>query len=319
MTKRIGIVGCGGIARSHVDGYRANQADIVALYDVNAAGAEALQKKKSLDATFYSDLDGLLSHPGLEAVSVCTPPVAHEEAVTQALRKNIAVLCEKPLAHTIESCERLCGIAAASRAPLMVAFRHRFLPAINDLKARIASGDIGNPIWFDNTFCGPAFDMDKTWFSKRAISGGGTVMDTSIHAIDLFRYLFGDVVEQQCVCHRHFENTDVEDASVLTMKSATGVLGTALASWHAGAWKASIEVLGTKGRLFYDYTKPTELKFQPLDGEWQCLETLESQGFAEEIKAFFDTLDGKHDLTCTATDGLCSVQIALSAIRGAVE
>ncbi len=319
MTKQVGIIGCGGIARAHVDGYRANHAEIVALHDVNAAGAEALKKQKSLNAALYSDLEDFLNHPGLEAISICTPPVAHEEAATRALRKNMPVLCEKPLAHSIESGKRLCEIAAASEAPLMVGFRHRFLPAINELKSRIDSGDIGNIIWFDNTFCAPAFGMDKTWFSKRSVAGGGTLMDTSIHSIDLFRYLFGDVIDQHCVWHRHFDDTDVEDASILTMKSLSGVLGTALASWHAGVAKCTIEVMGTKGRLLYDYEKPAALKFQPADGEWQCLETIPSNGFAEEIEVYFETIDGKRDLTCSAFDGLRSVEIALSVIRETIE
>ena len=158
---------------------------------------------------------GLLDSGLVDVVSICTPPVAHEEPAVMALERGIHVMLEKPMAHTVESGRRILEAAEKSGAVLTIGFRHRFLPAIQKLRELVQDGTLGPVVLYQNAFTGPAFQMKDRWFSKKAISGGGTLMDTSIHSVDIFRFIVGEIAEQRALTAHHLEGTDVEDASML--------------------------------------------------------------------------------------------------------
>ena len=309
---RVGMIGCGGIARAHVKGYEANGVEVTALMDVSeqalASMAAGIEGAKCFDR-----YESLLDSGLVDLVSICTPPVAHEEPAVLALARNIHVLLEKPLAHSVASARRIVAAAERSEALLMTAFRHRYLPAIQKMREIIEAGEIGTAIYFHNTFCGPAFAMKDKWFSKQEIAGGGTLMDTSIHSVDIFRYLFGEVVEQKAVMQRHLEGTDVEDASILTLKSQNGVIGALTASWVAAAGVAEIDVMGQEGRVAYDYNCPDQIKLQRRGkGAWEIVPVEASAGFDKEIAHFLRAIQGQETLSCTGEDGLKAVEIIQS-------
>jgi len=243
MEMKVGIIGCGGIAGSHISGYKENQIEVTAIADI-ALDAEKRAKELVPDAKFFNDAGSLLKSGLVNAVSICTPPLGHEATALEAIKNNIHVLCEKPLGFDIEASRKIHEAAANSNVQFMTAFRHRFIPGVKKLKELIDQGAIGQPIWFRNTFCSPAFDMVDKWYSKKEIAGGGTLMDTSIHSVDIFRYLFGEVSDQHLVAHQHLQATDVEDVSIISLKSAEGVLGTCYASWVSGTKIFEIDIMG---------------------------------------------------------------------------
>ncbi|MBE2203462.1 MAG: Gfo/Idh/MocA family oxidoreductase [Chthoniobacterales bacterium] len=307
MTFKIGIIGCGGIAAAHAQAYRDNGVSVVAVTDVNRASAEKFVKDHASEAAVYEDCHSLLTKAGVDAVSVCTPPSTHEEIVIEALGRRIPVLCEKPLAHTLAAGERMAGAARTAQTPLMIAFRHRFLPAIQKLKALIGEGCIGRPVALSNAFCGPAFFMKDRWFSKKAVAGGGCMLDTSSHTVDIFRYLFGEIVEQHGVTNRAFEGTDVEDSSILTVRGESGVLGTFFASWGAGVGRAVLDVMGDKGRMVYEYGGNIEVVDSERNTRTWPVES--SGGFTEEVAHFLRAIRGEEPLTSSWQDGLRALEI----------
>lgn len=311
MAIRVGIIGCGGIAASHVDGYDQNNTPITALTDLSRNAAE--QMAAGIDgARVFDDVPAMLDSSLVDAVSICTPPVAHEEPALQVLAKGIHVLSEKPLAATPEACRSMIEASEKSNAVLMVAFRHRFLPAIRKMKEIIDNGDLGALVYFQNTFSGPAFGMVDKWFSKKAIAGGGTTMDTSTHSIDLFRFLIGEVTESKTVQHTHLEGIDVEDSSIIALKAENGALGTLTASWVAGIGQAVIDITGQDGRVLYDYTIAEEVRFQKRgEDTWQVFPVKASGGFTEEIAYFLSVIGGAEHNLCTGHDGLRAVEIAV--------
>ena len=303
------MIGCGGIARAHVQGYRENGARITALMDIDQAAARALAQDIA-GATCFDDHASLLDSGLVDIVSICTPPAVHQEPAVLALQRNIHVLLEKPLAHSVESARQIVEAAERSPALLMTAFRHRFLPAIQRMREIIHQGEIGPIVFFHNVFCGPAFYMKDRWFSKKAIAGGGTLIDTSVHSVDLFRYLIGEVVEGKAVLHRHLEGIDVEDASILILKAGNGALGALTASWVAGDGMASIDIVGQDGRVVYDYAQADQVRLKRRDkAEWETIPVPASNGFAEEIGHFLRAIQGQETLSCTGQDGLRAVEI----------
>ena len=310
MAIRVGIVGCGGISRSHAAGYAAAGAEVVALTDANPEAAATLSAELGGAAT-YKDYRELIDAGKPEVISICTPPVAHEEAAVYALGRGVHVLCEKPMAFDAASAHRIRATVGKSKALFMPAFRHRFLPSIVALRGIVTSGKIGEVVFFNNTFCGPMWEMEKTWFTKKAVAGGGSLLDTNSHSVDLFRFIVGEIMEQRAVMHRHFKTTDVEDAGILTVRAATGAMGALASSFVAGVSLAYIDIVGTKGRAFYDYyNDSTKVRWRLTeDADWSIEEVAESWGFEEEIKHFLGAVQGNHGLAITVEDGVRAMEV----------
>ncbi|HNT35255.1 MAG TPA: Gfo/Idh/MocA family oxidoreductase [bacterium] len=309
-TPRVGIIGCGGIAYAHRDGYRANGIEPIAFMDTNKAAAEALAKDVK-NAKVFDTAQALIESGMVNVVSVCSPPAFHEEATVLSLRNGIHTLCEKPLAHTIESGKNIAAAAASSSALCMTAFRHRFLASMVKIRSLLDEDRIGSVVFFNNIFCGHAPGMKDKWFSKKALAGGGSMLDTSSHSADLFRFLVGEVAEQKAVTNRRMENADVEDSAVLIVKADNGAIGSMTSSWMAGTGEAYVDIMGEKGRIFYDYIKGTEVRVELLNGEPEVHNVEVTWGFKEEIEHFLGAIEGKYPLACTAHDGLRSLEIIM--------
>ncbi len=308
---RVGIIGCGGVGVRHAAAWRQNHATVTAISDLHRPVAEELAKQFP-EAVIFDDSAEMLHSGIVDAVSICTPPSEHEASAIGALRQDIHVLCEKPLSHTLESGVRIREAALNSRALLMPAFRHRFLPVMKRIRGLLEEGAIGPVVVFNNVFCGPAFEMRDRWFSKRAIAGGGTMMDTSSHSVDLFRFLCGEVVQQCAITHRVLEGIDVEDTNLLSVKSQSGAIGSLVASWVTGAGSDVIDLLGQKGRLTYDYSQPAKISL--IQGEHsEIIEVQPSSGFAEEIGHFLCAIRGEEALQCTLNDGFRALEVIQNA------
>lgn len=306
---KVGIIGCGDIAEQHAAAYVANGATIVALADVNRVATEKFAAKYE-GAKAFDDYKALLDSGLVDVISICTPPSTHEEIAVSALSKGIHVLCEKPLANTIEEGLRIAEAARASKAKFTIGFRHRFFPAVRKVKELIDSGKIGPVVFIDNNFTGSAVHFKDRWFSRKAIAGGGTMMDTTSHSIDIFRYLVGEIAESHGVVHRNWAETDVEDASVLVVKSESGVLGTLTASWTAGVGFAKIDVIGQSGRILFDYHRGGEVQYKERgEDEFTEVPVEPSSGFPEEIGAFLKSLNSTESESPTIEDGVRSLEI----------
>ena len=190
---KVGIIGCGSIAGAHAGGWKACDAEIVAVYDTNAERAKSFAEQ--FGGEVKSDLASLLDC-GVDVVSITTPPVAHADCAVEALKRNINVLLEKPFALNMDDAQRIMDALKSTSAKLMTAFRHRFLPPNQKIKAMIDSGEMGDIVYFFNRFYGsnPAFASD--WHSNPPVSGGGAAMDVATHSVDLFRFFFGEVTDK---------------------------------------------------------------------------------------------------------------------------
>ena len=309
---KVGIVGCGSIASSHVDAYKSQGCEIIGVTDSNADAAKSMAAGLP-SAVVYDNFQDLIDKGCPEAISICSPPRFHEEAAVYALAHGVNVLCEKPMAYDTKSAYAMRDAAEKSKALLMPAFRHRFLPAIRALRDLVTSGTIGDVVLFNNIFCGPAFAMEGKWFTKKAIAGGGTLFDTNSHSVDLFRFIVGEVVDQKAIMHRHFATTDVEDAGILLLKSDNNAIGSVESAFVAGAGVAFIDIIGKKGRAYYDYDEPESLRYRlTKDKDWTVKPVVSSWGFDEEITHFIAAIKGQTPLECTVNDGVRAVEIICS-------
>lgn len=142
---KIAFVGAGGIAQAHARALaKLPEAELASVYDINSEKAQATAA--AYGGRAYENLEECIS--AADAVYVLTPPSTHRESALAAIRAGKHVLCEKPLAITVEDAEAMVRSAREAGVWLMTAFNHRFRPGFIRLKQMVDSGALGDVVTF---------------------------------------------------------------------------------------------------------------------------------------------------------------------------
>lgn len=306
---KIGIIGCGGIAGQHVAAYKAcDDVEVVAGADVDIQRAINVAGPDHAYTSFHE----MLAKEELDAVSVCTPPKFHRDAVCAALDAGLAVLCEKPLGYNAADALAMVECAERTGKLLITAFCHRFHEPVVRAKEMIRSGKIGKVIMFRNRFGGKA-DMTEVWFSNPEISGGGTLPDTSIHSIDLFRFLVGDPIKVAAATARADQRYKVEDCSTVLVQTRDGAIGTIEASWTSPGSMNIIEIYGTDGAIVVDYFQPGVKYMLAGSGQWEEMANEGPDRFTMQARHFVDCVRNRSKPIVDGRDGLRANEIVDAA------
>lgn len=264
---RVGIIGCGKISQvRHIPEYLANpDVQVVGYYDLTYSRAQEMAQKFGGKA--YERLEDLIADPQIDAVSVCTANVAHADNTVAALEAGKHVLCEKPMATTLEDCGRMVTAARKSGKKLMIDQNQRLAKAHQKAKELLRLGLIGRVITFRTTFGhgGPetwSVNPGKaTWFFDRTKSAMGAMADLGVHKTDLIQYLLDQKVIATTAKVTTLDKTGpdgkligVDDNAMCIYEMDGGTVGTMTASWtYYGAEDNSTVLYGTKGIMrIYD-------------------------------------------------------------------
>lgn len=270
---RIGIIGTGltiGISDHHVRAYSADErAEIAGIFDVDRKRALARAKNWSLDESVVCETVGEL-FDRVDAVSICTPNFTHEELIVAALNDGKHVLCEKPLAHTLDSARRAAAAAAAHPDRVaMVSFNYRDIPAVRYMKHLIDEGSFGRIFTCrmqlgGNRIADPE-NVKLEWRMQRSLSGAGAIVDFGCHMIDLANHLLGEphgkITEVRAFAGTFIDSRAKEDgtgrgevtnddSAVFAGTLESGALISCLAS-RVGVPRFDIEIVGEGGMLIF--------------------------------------------------------------------
>ncbi len=190
MGIRVGIVGAGGMADYHVEGFESAGAEIVAIADVDARRAQKVAAARGV-AQVFDDVSDLLRLDDLDAISVIVPNKFHAPLSIQGLEAGKHVFCEKPPALNAAEVERMAAAAEASGRTLMFNFNNRARPESYAMMRYIKDGTVGKinsaqARWVRRTGI-PGFGG---WFTTKALAGGGPLIDL-LHMVDLALYFMG--------------------------------------------------------------------------------------------------------------------------------
>ena len=186
-------IGAGGIARKkHLQGYsRLPQVHLAAICDTNSAAAEALAKEFGI-AHVYTDYTEMLEKERLDLVSICTPNYTHKEITIAALEHGACVHVEKPM--TVNALEAREVLAAQARTGTNVqsGLNKRFTPSAVLLQQLLEQGYFGK---IYHVLCGwersSGIPGTGRWFTNKAMSGGGALIDLGVHYLDLAMMAMG--------------------------------------------------------------------------------------------------------------------------------
>lgn len=232
---RIGMVGCGHIGTVHSFALKQLfdaglvDARITVTYDLDADKAAALARHH--DATVAADLDGLLD--AVDVVWVCTWTAGHLGVVEAAAARGLPVFCEKPLAPTIEDCRAVA--AALARVPHQVGLVLRHAPVFRAVADAVASGRYGRPMTLvlrDDQYFPIQGIYGSTWRADVDKAGGGTLIEHSIHDVDVIQWILGPAEAVGARTASTFGHAGIDDVASLALTHADGVMATLVSVWH---------------------------------------------------------------------------------------
>ncbi|MGQ9600826.1 MAG: Gfo/Idh/MocA family protein [Anaerolineae bacterium] len=191
MTVRVGIVGCGNMGRTHATILQQDRrVTLVGVTDLDPDRARELAAAMSCRA--FPSMEALLD-ADVEAIYVTTPNTRHVPVTLAALERNIHVFCEKPMATSLEEARQVLAAVQASQAVYQAGHNRRFAPVYRYLKRQIESGLV--------PYLANAKQNDGDWFNPPWITDlsltGGFLYESSIHLLDILRWLLGEVQSVQ--------------------------------------------------------------------------------------------------------------------------
>ena len=318
---RIGIVGCGNIAKAHLKGYEgAGGAAIVSVYDISATAAEAMARQTG--ACVAASVTDMARKHSLDAVSICTPPACHYDSCKPFLKARIPIICEKPLELNATTAARFAAAVKKSRCLFMIAFCHRFHPPIIKLKELIKERVLGRPILFRNIFGGHS-DMSKNHRANPALSGGGPLIDHCSHSVDLFRFMVGDPTRVQGMAANVMQKLAVEDLGMMQLDAAGKALGEITGSYSLPLGSNFVELYGTKGRAVVSYFNPGHPELAYIvdrDTGWREVDVSKlPERFAGEIGHFLSCVRSGKKPAITVDDGLKANRIVSAVYKSVAE
>jgi predicted dehydrogenase len=331
---KIGVIGCGKIAQvRHIPEYADNNdAQLAGYYDLNFSRAADLVKKYGGKA--YTSVQELLSDGDIDAVSVCTANYSHAEITIAALKAGKHVLCEKPMATTLQDCEAMVKTARDASRFLMLGHNQRLAKAHVKAKELIESGLIGDIVSFRTTFGhgGPeTWSVDpgqNVWFFDKNKAAMGAMADLGIHKTDVLHFLTGQTVVETTARLLTVDKRDangaligVDDNAICIYRLSGGAIGTMTASWtFYGAEDNSTILYGTRGimRIYDDpaYSiKVTTRAGENILYEIDKIQTNDNQTKSGIIDTFIDCLVNHREPEISGAEVLKTMRVIFASIE----
>ena len=332
---RVGMIGTGKLAGMHIKAYRSNpQVELVSVCDVNAERAKQFAAEAGINKA-YADYREMVASDRLDAVSIVTWNNTHAPIAIAALEAGKHVLCEKPPA--LNAAEALLMLKASKKSNklLMYGFVKRFAQNVQVMQKFIENGDLGE-IYFAKTGYLRRCGNPGGWFTTKALSGGGPLIDLGVHIIDLSMYLMGkpkpvsvfgstyDRIGSRAniqgyswyrAADYNTKVNEVEDFANAIIKFENGASLYFETSWAMNLTKDTVysQFFGDKGGAdlepeFTIYAEKLDylVNYRPvLDSYTFDLE----DAFAAEINHFVDCIVNGSDCICPAEDGLTVMKI----------
>jgi predicted dehydrogenase len=320
MSVRVGIV---SFAHVHAPPYAEvltslDSADFVGIADDDASrGREAAERH---GVSYFEDAQALFE--AVEAVIVCSENKNHARDVIAALRSGVHVLCEKPIATTIEDAQAMIRVSQEAERQLRIAFPVRYLPAVRHAREIVRSGGIGRILGVNATNHG---QIPGGWFLDPDLAGGGAVMDHTVHVADALRWMLdAEATSVYCEVGTFFGGGEIDDGAILTLEFEGGVLPESAfvsidPSWSRGegypTWgDVTLRITGTSGVVNVDAFARSLTIFEHEEGKARWMHTGEDMNELM-VDDFLRGVASGSPAGASGEDGLRVLEIVLGAYR----
>jgi UDP-N-acetylglucosamine 3-dehydrogenase len=300
----VGVIGVGFWGKNHARVFsKLENAKLVAVCDLDETRAKTVGE--SCNVQWDTNIEKFLKRTDIEAVSICTPTITHEDVASEAIEAGKQVFIEKPIAITVEGAKNILKKAEKKETILMVGFIERFNPAVQKAKAIIDEGEIGEVIM--------ALAKRVSHWPER-IGDVGVIKDTAIHDLDIMRFIFGEnplsvYARAGSLSHKF------EDYAEILLGFSGVKTGFVEANWLTSYKVRSLTITGTEAIATIDYiTQGIKIEAKEkninLTTEWK-------EPLMLELKHFVDCVSRNEKTSVTGFDGLKALEMAEASLKSA--
>lgn len=319
---RYAVVGLGWIAQEVIlPGFHgAKNSELVALVTDDAEKAKELADKYHVSETLdYDGYDAFLRSGKVDAVYITLPNHLHKDYTLRAAQAGVHVLCEKPMANTVEECKEMIRAAEQNSIKLMIAYRLHFEPS--NLKAiEVAqSGDLGELRIFSSVF---SQQVPEGNIRLKKSDGGGPLMDMGVYPINASRYLFQqEPIEVTAVGANNGDPRfrEVHEMVACVLRFPQEKLAVLTCSFGAAPADA-YQVVGTKGEMWlqpaFDYHTNPEMRLK-IDGKEKETKFDKVDQFGGEVEYFSQCILNDEEPEPSGQEGLADIRIVQALIESA--
>ncbi len=321
---RLGLIGCGKISTAHTRGYKelGNTFQIVAVCDTDEQAA--LQRAHELGvSTVFTDYQALLSANIVEAVDLCIPHYLHAPIGIACLEAGVHVLVEKPIATTLADADKMIKAAQKAGKILMIGHNERYDHQYQKMKELVDEG------WLGDIFCVRADHnhdfrvASQNWLRNKQEAGGGVLLGSGSHRIDMMRWLIGEIREVFCAQITLPDRLEGESSAVVTLRFESGAIGELACSWAAShaPWYELMWLQGTRG-MVHNVPRGSLSYYSELlseDEQYKKIDILNEYSFTRELRHFSECLrQGKTPLT-DGSEGRKTLAVVLAAYQSVID
>jgi predicted dehydrogenase len=312
---RVGIVGAGTMGEVHAAAWQATDAELVGFMSLHRAQSEALARR--YNAKSFADYPELLDR--VDIVDICVPTSLHRSLVLPAAAAHRHVVCEKPIALTLEDAEAMIQACNQAGVRLFVGMVLRFFPQYRLAKQLVANGQVGDlGVIRLKRVTYPPEKLGDNWYIDESRSGG-MIVDLMIHDFDYARWLAGDV--QRVYARKGQSRAGPAQYAQVILRFAGGPMALVEGGWAnpQGVFRTAIDISGADGLIEWDSDQlPTVRTFFPQTSRETAEVGLPVAGLTEdpytaEIRHAYQAIQSGTPFDVTAEDALQSLRIALSA------
>lgn len=308
---KVGIISFAHLhAHSYANALRElDDVEFVGIFDEDIErGKEAAQQ---YNVPFYKSLDELLS-ADMDSVIITSENAKHYEHVKAAAEKNIDILCEKPIATTLEDAQAMIAVCEKHNVKLQTAFPVRFNTPVQHAKKAIDDGLIGDILAVKATNRGT---NPGGWFLDKELSGGGAVIDHTVHVVDILRWFMqSEVTEVYAEIGNVYIDKPIDDMGLLNLEFDNGVFASLDCSWsrtesYPAPVDVTLQLIGSKGNMYIDAFAQRFSIFTERDGE-------EKEIWADDmdLELIRDFTSNK-TASITGDDGMKALEAGLAAYQ----
>lgn len=311
-TVRWGLMGCGDISRKRVAPALRDAAgsELVAVNRARVELAEDFAREFGA-RRWHADWRELLADDEIDAVYVATPVSLHAEQTIAAAEAGKHVLCEKPMAMDVAECDRMIAACRANGVALSIAYYRHFYPVIHRVREILAAGEIGRPVLAQiNAFerFNPQPGQDRYWFVKRALAGGGPMMDFGCHRIEVLMHLLGKVERTTADLDSIlFDDREVEDTAIALLQFHDRTRAVLTVTHAARESRDTLDLFGSEGSIHIPVLNHGEMMITTVSGERRELHPPHPNIHQPLIEDFIDAVRNQR---APAVDGETGREVA---------
>ena len=311
-------------AHLHAEAYVHNLKAIPSVEFIGFADEETSRGAhfaQAFDIPLFESYEALLATQP-NAVIVCSENAKHRPLVEMAARHGVHILCEKPLATSVEDAQAMVEICQAHDVLLMTAFPMRFSTPLLEVKKSLESNQLGRIFACNSVNQGECPKHIRSWFVDKDLAGGGAITDHVVHLADILRWFFQQEVVEVYAQSNHIlyaDQAEVETGGLVMLTFEGGAFATIDCSWskppYYPTWGGlSLELVGERGLLTVDAFKQVMTVYRhthqrPTYGYWG------SDANQAMVNEFITAVAQRRSPLVTGTDGLRAVEIVDAAYR----